>query len=86
MPKVVSFKKYRQVVEERRHPKEFKDGVKHIVTWAAKVERDHLEYIHKKWGTIAVIGEWLLLKADGRIIVMKPEHWKKRFPNPQIIG
>lgn len=86
MSKVLSFKKYSQVVDEFRHPKEFKKGVKRLVTWAAQVERDHIDHVHNKWGPIAVIGDWLLLKEEGKPIVMSNEKFKRRFPNPQIIG
>ena len=86
MSKLLNFQKYSQVVDEIRHPKEFNRGVKRLVTWAAQVERDHLDYVQKKWGPIAVIGDWLLLKEHGKPIVMSNTKFRRRFPNPQIIG
>lgn len=84
--KQFGFKKYSQIVDEKRHPTEFKKGIKKITVWAARVGREDLDYIHKRWGHIAVIGEYILLKPEGTPEVWTSQRFHRRFYSPSIIG
>lgn len=53
------------------------------VVYALEVTAKWLEHIRHKWGNAIEIGDYILLKREGGIVVMKPDEFDEQFASLQ---